>query len=77
MESCTIITTEPNELMARIHTRMPVILSTLVCEEWLNSANQDVASLQRFLVPCDPNGMDAYAVGPVKGEGPELIMSVT
>ena len=76
MESCTIITTEPNALMAEIHTRMPVLLSTQDFEEWLDPSNQDTASLLRFLVPCDPALMDAYAVGPVKGEGPGLIMPV-
>ena len=60
--------------MAEIHTRMPVILSTQDFEEWLDPSNQDTASLQRMLVPCDPAVMDAYAVGQVKGEGSELIV---
>ncbi len=74
MESCTIITTEPNALMAEIHTRMPVILSPHTFEEWLDPTNEDTASLQRFLVPCDPAVMDAYSVGLVKGDGRGLIV---
>lgn len=73
IESCTIITTEPNALMEGIHNRMPVILSEGDFDEWLDSSNQDTASLNRLLVPWDPAGMDAHAVGPVKGDGPGLL----
>ena len=76
MESCTIITTIPNALMEEIHNRMPVILAPKSFDEWLDPANQDTESLQRFLVLCDPTFMNAYAVGPVKGEGPELIVPI-
>ncbi len=34
--SCTILTTEPNELVGSIHNRMPVILKTQDFDEWLN-----------------------------------------
>lgn len=74
MESCTIITTEPNALMAEIHHRMPVILPPQTIEEWLNPSDQGSARLQQLLVPSEPNLMSAHAVGPVKGEGPALIM---
>jgi putative SOS response-associated peptidase YedK len=36
LESCTIITTWPNELVAPVHGRMPVILPTDAEELWLN-----------------------------------------
>lgn len=75
MESCTIITTEPNTLMADIHTRMPVILHPSSFEEWLDPAIQDAKRLPRLLVPCDPDGMNAHPVGPVRGEGPGLIVA--
>jgi putative SOS response-associated peptidase YedK len=76
MESCTIITTEPNSLMEGIHNRMPVILSTEHFDEWMDPANQNSPRLQRLLVPCDPARMMAYAVGPVRGDGPELIVPI-
>lgn len=73
MESCTIITTVPNSLMEGIHDRMPVILSAEHFDEWLDPANQEAPRLHRLLVPCDPSGMEGYAVGPVRGDGPGLI----
>ncbi len=36
IRTCTIITTEANELMAPIHNRMPVILPQQAREEWLD-----------------------------------------
>lgn len=76
MESCTILTTEPNALMAEIHNRMPVILQPKDFAEWLDPGIQDTRQLQRLLVPCDPSSMDAYPVGAVRGDGPELIARV-
>ena len=35
LRSCTIITTSPNALMATLHDRMPAILPTDRCREWL------------------------------------------
>jgi putative SOS response-associated peptidase YedK len=37
IESCTIITTTPNELVAPVHDRMPVILPSGVESVWLDS----------------------------------------
>lgn len=39
--TCMILKTEPNELMAKIHDRMPVILPKELYKEWLNLSNQD------------------------------------
>jgi putative SOS response-associated peptidase YedK len=36
LRTCTIITGEPNELVAEIHTRMPVILSPETHDRWLS-----------------------------------------
>jgi putative SOS response-associated peptidase YedK len=36
LRTCVIITGEPNELVAQIHTRMPVILPTETHEQWLS-----------------------------------------
>ena len=49
LHTCTIITGEPNELVAQIHTRMPVILAEAHHEAWLsNQAGKEV------LVPSPP-----------------------
>lgn len=36
LETCTIITTEPNDLIAPIHSRMPVIPAPTAYDQWLN-----------------------------------------
>jgi putative SOS response-associated peptidase YedK len=43
LESCTIITTDANELARKVHDRMPVILDPPDYDAWLDPANQDVA----------------------------------
>ena len=40
IESCTIITTEPNALLADYHDRMPVILGPQERQRWLAEADQ-------------------------------------
>jgi putative SOS response-associated peptidase YedK len=40
IKSCTIITTEPNELMVPIHNRMPVILHPRDYVKWLDTSPQ-------------------------------------
>jgi putative SOS response-associated peptidase YedK len=48
--SCTIITTEPNDVVREVHNRMPVILKTDDYGQWLDPA-QPPAALQQLLVP--------------------------
>lgn len=40
VESCTIITTDANDFMRKIHTRMPVILPSENWTEWLQEPNE-------------------------------------
>lgn len=58
----TIITTEPNELMAPIHNRMPVILPEQHFELWLDRAYKDTDHLKTLLVPYPAKKMTAYRV---------------
>ena len=51
LRSATIITTTPNDLMATIHDRMPVILPPTAWQEWLDPSNADVETLGKLLVP--------------------------
>jgi putative SOS response-associated peptidase YedK len=62
IESCTIITTQPNEVMAPLHDRMPVILGSNDYDKWLDPENKKIDELQNLLRPCAPNDMDAYPV---------------
>ena len=41
LETCTILTTRPNELVGKYHDRMPVILSPNDYDKWIDPANND------------------------------------
>ena len=62
IDSCTIITTEPNALMAELHHRMPVILSREDYASWLDPGVQRAEELQSLLKPCASEKMIAYEV---------------
>jgi putative SOS response-associated peptidase YedK len=51
VESCTILTTTPNALLADIHDRMPAILRPDAYDLWLNPTAQNTESALRLLLP--------------------------
>jgi putative SOS response-associated peptidase YedK len=59
--SCSIITTTPNELLATIHDRMPVILPTESHEAWLSN-DTEPPRLKSLLIPFPASAMKSYAV---------------
>jgi putative SOS response-associated peptidase YedK len=63
LESCTLLTTSPNELMAPIHDRMPVILRPVDHELWLDPAVQKAEPLLPLLAPFPATEMRAFPVG--------------
>ncbi|WP_139998203.1 SOS response-associated peptidase [Paenibacillus paridis] len=77
INSCTILTTAPNELIAPIHDRMPVILRPEDEQLWLDRTVTDTAMLMPLLVPYQASELDAYpvsaAVGSVRNDEPALI----
>ena len=79
MVSACIITTEPNELMAGIHNRMPVILPKASWGLWMDPSAQ-TREIQPLLVPYPAELMAAHpvgaAVGNTQNDGPELILPV-
>jgi putative SOS response-associated peptidase YedK len=62
LNTCTIITTEPNELMEQIHNRMPVILSGDHFETWLDPDIRESADLSDILDPYPASEMTAHPV---------------
>ena len=62
LESCTILTTEPNELMKPIHNRMPVIVNSQDYDLWLDSTVQKADALQPLLRSFSADEMQAYQV---------------
>lgn len=75
--TCTIITCEPNELMATIHNRMPVILSPDDELAWLDPAVSEPLAVLPLLRAYPAERMTAYAVSTlvnrVTNDGPELL----
>lgn len=62
VESCTIITTDANELVIRLHDRMPVVISPDRYGEWLDTGNRDPGRLQPLLAPYPSQEMEIYPV---------------
>ncbi len=62
IETCTILTTTANAVLAPIHDRMPVILPQADYAQWLDPAQKDVDSLSTLLVPFPPEYMLAIPV---------------
>ncbi|KOY14156.1 SOS response-associated peptidase [Paenibacillus xylanivorans] len=80
LSTCTIITTEPNILMAEIHNRMPAIIRPQDEAEWLNRET-DKKIVVGLLRPFAADEMRAYkvdsSVGNVKNNEKELIREVS
>lgn len=77
LRSFTIITTAPNELMARIYERMPAILPRGLYARWLDPALRDPAEIQTMIASYPAGELQAVPVGRqinnVRNQGAELI----
>jgi putative SOS response-associated peptidase YedK len=62
IKTCTIITTEANDLLKAIHDRMPVILTREAEAVWLDPTIQDPEGLLPLLGPYPAEEMEAYPV---------------
>jgi putative SOS response-associated peptidase YedK len=63
IRSVSLITTAPNELMAPIHDRMPVIVGPEDYARWLDPESQDAEALMTLVRPYPAARMAARAVG--------------
>jgi putative SOS response-associated peptidase YedK len=79
ISSCTILTTEANDLLQTIHERMPVIIQPKDYDLWLNPEVQTQQPLQQLLQPYEPEAMTAYPVSTLvnspKHNSPECIIA--
>jgi len=64
IESCSIITTDANELMEPLHNRMPVILPRDAYDVWLD-CDVPGAEVEKLLVPYPAKAMTATPVSTV------------
>jgi putative SOS response-associated peptidase YedK len=80
LRSATIITTTPNDAMAKIHDRMPVILAPTTWDRWLDEGSGDVAALEALLVPAPGDLLVlrpvSTEVNQVRNKGAQLIEPV-
>jgi len=78
--TCTIVTTAPNELAARLHDRMPAILDPEAEARWLDRRLVDARDLLPLLGPYPADRMEAYPVSPLVSspgnDGPALVEPV-
>ncbi|MFQ5462208.1 MAG: SOS response-associated peptidase [Phycisphaerae bacterium] len=80
IESCTILTVEPNELLAPIHDRMPAILQPADFDAWLDPSHQAVDALRALLRPYPTSRLvvrpvDTFVNNP-RNNGPRCIAPV-
>ena len=62
LETCTLLTTEANDLLAGYHDRMPVILRPEDYDLWLDAGVRSAERLLPLLRPYPREEMTAYAV---------------
>lgn len=75
--TCTILTTNAQDDLGRIHDRAPLLVERDKYGAWLDPTVSDAAALSGLLVPAAPGPLEAYPVSTqvnnVKNNGPELI----
>ena len=80
LETCSLITTTPNEVVRPLHDRMPVILRDAALETWLDPSVNDPARLEPLLAPLPGELMKSTPVSPrmnnVRHENPDCIEPV-
>ncbi len=77
LKTCTIVTTEPNDLIRPIHDRMPVIVPRELEELWLDPSPKAPGELARVLRPYRAEELELFAVSSLvnspANDGPECI----
>ncbi len=78
LDTCTIVTTEANDLLRPVHDRMPLIIAPEDYSRWLDPENAEVADL---VAPFPAERMACYpvstAVNAARNDGPSLIVPAT
>ena len=78
VRSCTVVTTQANELVAPVHDRMPVVLADPAAwEAWLDPA-LDAAAVAPLLAPLPAGALQVAPANPVLNhpdhEGPDCLV---
>ena len=77
LETFSILTTSPNQLMQKIHNRMPVIIEPENFNLWLDNSNYSGQLLKKLYQPLPENHLQAIKVSKyvnnVRNEGPQCL----
>jgi len=75
--SCTIITTEANEMIRPFHHRMPIILRPDTWDTWLDVTTEDTRPIQPLLTQYPADEMESFVIGKgvnnARNNGPDLL----
>jgi putative SOS response-associated peptidase YedK len=75
--TCTVLTTEAEDSVGKIHDRMPLMVEPDRWQAWLDPERTSKDDLLSLLVPAAPGRLEAYPVSPlvsnVRNNGPELV----
>ncbi len=78
--SCSIITIPANELIKKVHPRMPFILTREMEKVWLDPSFNDFNRIMELIQPYPPEKMVGYVVSPKlnnpRNESPDLIQPI-
>lgn len=81
LRSCSIITTQPNELQATVHDRAPVLLNDETLDLWLTDDDVPAELLLSLCKPSSAARLSVYEVSPlvnnVRNDRPECIRPIT
>jgi putative SOS response-associated peptidase YedK len=65
LETAVILTTAPNDLLRRVHDRMPVVIPAGLEEAWLEPVDgASLRALEPLLAPWDPAGWEGLKLEP-------------
>lgn len=74
--TCTVLTTDAEDDLGRIHDRMPLLVERERWADWLDPERTATDDLTDLLVPAAPGRLEAFpvskAVNNVRNNGPEL-----
>ena len=80
LRTCSIITTAANDLLSRIHDRMPAVISPHDWELWLDRSVTDTSAVRHLLAPADSRQFDLFevssAVNSVRNNSDELVLPI-
>ena len=69
--TCTILTTEANDIVAPVHNRMPLLVGEKDLERWLSFEALGPGELDRLLRPAPPEALEAFRVATLVNDARE------